>query len=429
MKTRMILSLGLSALVMGGSMVGCTANTGGLASAGTREAAVAAKLAAKNADQARKALGGGDGAQAAVHAEAAVGLMPQNANYRALLGQSYLKAGRFASAKAAFTDTLALQPNDGRSALNLALAEIALGDWNAARQTLSAHAGTIGATDRGLALALAGDPAGGVAMLTEVVRSGEATPKARQNLALAYALGGQWQAARVVAATDMSPTDVDRRLEQWAAFAQPRSASDQVASLLGVRPVQDPGQPVALALSAPVPVGQQVAEAPVAATVEVAAAPVTPVAVVPDIKPAEQVTPPVPEAKPAPLLRAETRAIKVALTRAAAPGKVALTRSVAAAGGNWFVQVGAFQNAAVARDGWRRATRRMPALAQRTPTGARYAAKGAAFYRLAFGGFARSEADAVCRRYRATGGACFIRPAAGDQIASWAAKPIQLASR
>jgi Flp pilus assembly protein TadD len=419
MKTRMIMSLGLSALVMGGTMVGCTATSGGLASSGSRDAAVAAKLALRDVDRARRALGRGDGAQAAVHAEAAVALMPQNAGYRALLGQSYLKAGRFASAKAAFTDTLSLQPNDGRSALNLALAEIALGDWKAARETLETHAATIAATDRGLALALAGDPAGGVAMLTDVVRSGEATPKGRQNLALAYALAGHWQAARVVASTDMSPADVDRRLEQWAAFAQPRSSSDQVASLLGVRPVQDPGQPVALALSAPVAVGQAVAEAPAPAPVEVAVALPTPAAPV-DVKPAEQVRAPAPapEVRRAPLLRADPRAIKVALTRASAPAR-----------GNWFVQVGAFRNAAVARDGWRRATRRMPALAGRTPTGARYASNGSAFYRLAFGGFPRSEADAVCRRYRATGGACFVRAAAGDQIASWAAKPIQLASR
>lgn len=417
MKTRMILSLGLSALVMGGTMVGCTANRGGLASAGTRDAAVAAKLAQRDADRARKALAKGEGAEAAAHAEAAVALMPQNAAYRALLGQGYLKAGRFASARAAFADTLALEPGDGRSALNLALAEIALGDWNAARATLSTHQATIPATDRGLALALAGDPAGGVAMLTEVVRSGQATAKARQNLALTYALAGQWREARIVAAADMSPADVDRRLEQWAAFAKPQSSSDQVASLLGVSPASDPGQPVALALSAPVAVGQAVADAPAPPAetpVAVAAVSATPA----DVKLAEQAMAPIPEARPAPLLRADTRAIKVALTRAAAPAK-----------GNWYVQVGAFRNAAVAQDGWRKVTRRMPTLARSMPTTARFAAKSGSFYRLAVGGFARGEADAVCRRYRATGGACFVRSAAGDQIASWAAKPIQLASR
>ncbi|WP_374942772.1 tetratricopeptide repeat protein [Sphingomonas sp.] len=428
MKTRMILSLGLSALVLGGTTVGCTATRGGLASAGTGEAAAAAKLAARNADRATRALAKGNAAQGVTAAESAVALMPNNADYRALLGQGYLKAGRFASARTAFTDALALSPGDGRIALNLTLAQIAVGDWDAARQTLAAHTATISAADRGLALALAGDPAGGVAMLTETVRSGGSTPKARQNLALALALAGQWQGARVVASADMSPADVDARLEQWAAFAKPATASDQVAALLGVHVAQDPGQPVALALVAPVALGQAVvqADAPAApaepmAVAEAALAALPPMPATPaDVRLAERAMTPVRVAAPAPLIRAQMRALKVALTRVAPPMAVR---------GNWYVQVGAFRNVAVARDGWRHATRRMPALAARTPTNARFVAKGGAVYRLAFGGFVRPEADALCRRYRSTGGACFVRAGAGDRVAQWAAKPTQLASR
>ncbi|NDS27982.1 tetratricopeptide repeat protein, partial [Escherichia coli] len=54
---------------------------------------------------------------------------PQNAEYRALLGQAYLLAGRFASANQALGDALTLNPGDGRVALNLVLAKIAGGDW------------------------------------------------------------------------------------------------------------------------------------------------------------------------------------------------------------------------------------------------------------------------------------------------------------
>ena len=440
MKTRMLLSLGLSALVMGGTMVGCTAQSGGLASAGTREAAVAAKLAARDAARASKALAKDDSVQAVAAAESAVALMPQNANYRALLGQGYLKAGRFASARTAFADTLKLTPDDGRVALNLTLAQIALGDWRAARETLSVHEAIIPAADRGLALALAGDPATGVAMLTQVVRSGAATAKNRQNLALTLALAGQWQMARVVAAADMSPADVDARLEQWAAFAKPASASDQVATLLGVRAAPDPGQPVALALVAPVSFDQAVAQAetpaptaapisaPSATPIEVAEAALAtlptpaaaPAAAPADVRLAERAMTSLPVARPAPLIAAQMRAIKVALKRVpvAAPTR-----------GDWFVQIGAFRNVAVSRDGWRHATRRMPALASRIPTNARFASKSGAVYRLAFGGFARSEADQLCRRYRASGGACFVRTGAGDRVAQWANKPVQLASR
>ncbi|WP_334000477.1 hypothetical protein [Sphingomonas aurantiaca] len=142
-----------------------------------------------------------------------------------------------------------MSPTSGKAALNLALSQVATGDWQAARQTLATQAAIIPALDRGLALSLAGDTAGGIALLTEVARSPETNVKVRQNLALSFALAGRWQEARVVAAADMAPGDVDARLEQWALFAQPAAASDQVASLLGVRAAADSGQPVALALN------------------------------------------------------------------------------------------------------------------------------------------------------------------------------------
>jgi hypothetical protein len=302
-----------------------------------------------------------------------------------------------------------------------------MGDWRDARVTLDTHNAVISPLDRGLALALAGDPVGGAQLLTEVVRSGQATPKARQNLALALALAGQWQGARVVASADMSPADVDQRMEQWAAFARPRASADQVSTLLGIRAVEDPGQPVALALAAAVAAGAPVSDSPAAeaAVVTPVIAPVEPDAVAPatptDIALVKQAMALIPQARPAvpPMLKAQPRAYKVALARPAGPPK-----------GQWYVQVGAYRNPAVAENGWKQVTRRMPALARNVPVTARFAAKGGDFYRLAFGGLGRSEAESVCRRYKASGGACFVRAAAGDQVASWAApKTIQLASR
>jgi Flp pilus assembly protein TadD len=253
MTTRALLLGGISALLLGGTMVGCAANGGGIASASDRNAALATKGAAGEAGQAQAALARNDGPIAIGYAERAVALMPQQADYRMLLGQSYLKGGRFASASHAFADALQLSPTNGRAALNLALSQIATGDWQSARHSLEENAAIIPAVDRGLALSLAGDTAGGIAVLTEAARSSASNAKVRQNLALSFALAGRWQEARVVAAADMAPADVDARLEQWALFAQPAKASDQVASLLGVRAVADVGQPVALALNAPAP--------------------------------------------------------------------------------------------------------------------------------------------------------------------------------
>ena len=456
MNTRTILSLSASALLLGGTMVGCAGHDGGIASASNRNTAAASRTAARDAAKASKALAKHDLEYAVARAEAAVALQPRNADYRVLLGQSYLQSGRFTSARDALTDALALAPTSGatigKAALNLALAQIGTGDWSAARKTLDDHANVITPADRGLAMALAGDPAGAVAVLTAVARSGEASATVRQNLALSYALAGQWQAARLVASADMSPADVDQRMEQWAAFAHPVSASDQVASLLGVRPVEDHGQPVALALNAAVPPAAAVVEAPVqtaelspdvapppyvAPAPEVAQAAAEPLAA-PVSRPhgvvvAEQeVPPPARVQRPAAVLQADPRPIKVAArtapARTAAPA-LSLTK------GNWFVQIGAFDSAGVARDAWKRATRRLPVLAGTGPNGASITTKAGQFYRLSVGGYARGDAVQLCQRFRSVGGRCFVRAAAGDQVAQWVAKPglrksaVEMASR
>lgn len=435
MKTRALLLGGMSALLLGGTMVGCAANGGAVASASDRSGALAAKNAAADAGRAQTALARRDGTAAIGYAEGAVALMPQSAEYRLLLGQSYLQGGRFTSATRAFADTLQLSPNNGKAALNLALSQVATGDWQAARQTLMVNAASIPAADRGLAMSLAGDTAGGITLLTEVARSPESSAKVRQNLALSFALAGQWQAARVVAAADMAPADVDARLEQWAAFAQPAHASDQVAGLLGVRAAADAGQPVALALNTAVPVVPGAPEQALAAAdpvvveapVEVASTPVAgPTAGFSKVSfgPRQEVV----QSLPTMMLRPAGGPIKVASTRVASA--TAAYEVKAPAAGNWYVQLGAFESAGVAKDAWGRASRRFAVLAGYTPNGMSFKAKGEDYYRLSVGGFSRAAADSMCRQYRAKGGACFVRMGAGDAMAQWLRKSgMQMASR
>ena len=444
MNTSSIARLGLVGLAYGTILV-----------TGAADAPREASEAAKQAERTVKALGRHDAAGAIAAAEQAVRFAPTDAGYRLLLGQSYLQAGRFVSAAQAFGDTLALDGSNGKAALNLALTQIATGDWQTARRTLGAHSDTIPAADRGLAMALAGDTEGAVALLTEIARSPAATPKVRQNLALSYALAGQWQAARVVAAADMSPADVDARLQQWAAFSQPDAASDQVASLLGVRPVNDVGQPTALALNAPVaPVAVARAEpvpSPAPVVVAIAAPVVQAVpAPTPDASriafaPRHEVV----QALPAALIARASGPVKVAVASRAAAARpsvapatrVAAVRPPAArptrvaalahkpASGTWFVQLGAYANAGVAHDDWGRARRRYAAFAGHTPQGATIKVGAASFYRLSVGGFARADADHACQGYRAAGGHCFVRTGAGEQVASWAGGGSQVAAR
>lgn len=455
MRTSKLASLGLIGLAYGGIFVLAAAEAP--RGTATRES----KAAAKQARAGRDALKHRDAGRAVAAAEQAVALAPQVAAYRLLLGQSYLQAGRFVSAGQAFGDALALDgtngPNSGRAALNLALTQVGTGDWQAARQTLEVYAAIIPASDRGLALALAGDTQGAVDLLTAVVRSPAATPKARQNLALSYALGGQWQAARVVAAVDTSPADLDARMQEWAAFAQPAAASDQVASLLGVRPVADGGQPGALALNAtaPAPVAVAAIEpvvaspvpepavlAPAAAPVSVslAAAP-EPVAATPPAPPATvtQVTfgprSEVVQALPAPLLASAPGPARIALqagfagVRAGAARLAARPAAASLARGQWVVQLGAYDNAGVARDAWGRHKRRFATFAGHVPQGMSFRKGSATYYRLSVGGFTRTDADRACRSYKAHGGTCFVRAGAGDRVASWVRPGVQVASR
>ncbi|WP_447724725.1 SPOR domain-containing protein [Sphingomonas koreensis] len=456
MNARRFLTIGVSALVLGAPVVGGPSLIGGLAVASDAVAQDTQK-AAKEAQAARKALKGGNGQKAVTHAEAAVAFDPKNGEYRQLLGETYLFAGRFVSATQALNEALSLDPANGRTALNLALAQIAVGEWNTARQTLETHAGSIPASDRGLAIALAGDPGTAVALLTDAARQPGADAKTRQNLALSLALAGNWQQARAVASFDVSPDQLDARILQWASFSRPQNAYDQVASLLGVTPVADRGQPEQLALARSMTTAvaaQQVAD-PVEAYMPdtgVAAAAVAPAATAVDtamtgatiapsitapsgnqvvFAPRQEVVQAIPAraaVKPA-LARVEVgvrKPLQIAIKAPAAPEDVAFKPGK----GSWFVQLGAYDNAGVAQDAWGRAVRRTPVLKGMTPSSASVTTGAGSFQRLAVGGFDRAGADTLCRKVRVGGGKCFVRSGAGDKAASWV-KParVQVASR
>ncbi|MDO7841229.1 SPOR domain-containing protein [Sphingomonas sp. CA1-15] len=421
--------MSVTALLLGGAVVSG-------AFAGDRDQSQGDRNASVEAAIARSMLTDGNTNGAVQHAESAVAAAPKLAAYRMTLGQAYLKAGRFASARDAFNDTLALDGNNAKAALNLSLALIATGDWHGARKVLDGHADIIPIADRGLAIALAGDPSAAVDLLIPAVRSPDATSKTRQNLALSLALAGRWADAKTIIAVDLSPADVDQRIQEWALFAKPNGASDQVAKLLGVKPVADNGQPVALALNAAAPVAvAEAAPAPVVAATEAPAAaapaPVAVAAVAPSLNTGIQFGPRQEVVQPLPA-KAQ-KAQKVALIKAAAASyKTAAPAQPQQqpAKGNFFVQVGAYDNAGVARDAWGRASRRFAGFSAYKPQGMSFATKSGNFYRLSVGGFTRPEAVKLCLSYRATGGKCFVRAGAGDQLASWV-KPgrPQLASR
>jgi Flp pilus assembly protein TadD len=324
------------------------------------------------ATRAQLALAANDVATAIPLAERAVERSPNDAGFRALLGNCYLAAGRFASAEAAYHDSLSLVATQPQLILKLALMLTAQGKSAEAVRLLSDGQSIIDPADLGLALALAGDSQSALQVLDPAARATGADARTRQNLALAHAFAGNWEQARVIAGQDIPADQVDARMTQWMALAKPARASDQVAAFLGVQPVaSDPGQPVRLALNkadantrqaeaAPVPLPAPIAEPVAVAAVEPAPEPVVIAAeetlAAAIAAPSASVTidlPPVAHADPAPV-RVATSPIRQARP-ALSPAAVRLTSTVASlrrnaslpvrsGGSSAVVQLGAYKS-------------------------------------------------------------------------------------
>jgi D-alanyl-D-alanine carboxypeptidase len=392
------------------------------------------------ASRAQMALLANDLANATSFAERAVEATPGDASFRALLGNIYFAGGRFASAESAYLDSLSLNSGQPGLVLKLALVEIAQGKNGQAVALLDSARGAVDAADHGLALALAGQPNDAILILESAAREVGADSRVRQNLALAYALAGDWTAARTVAAQDVPADQLDTRIQQWMVLAKPAKASDQVAALIGVTPTVDPGQPVRLALNGgdarmaeAAPVTQPAVEpapepAPVVAAVEApqpAPQPIEAAIVQRQPQPAAAVeysAPPAPVAAvqlapPKPVARAP-RAVpafrQASLRRAALP----LAKSI-----NTVVQLAAYDSRAYVGDGWNRMARRYGALRNYSPVVAQFNSSKGLVYRLSVKGFASpSEAKDLCQSLKRSGGACFVRTVAGDA-------PVRIASR
>lgn len=380
-------------------------------------------------------------------AERAVAKTPTDAGFRALLGNAYFAGGRFRSAEAAYRDSLQLYPSQPQIMLKLALVQVASGKNREAVAFLNSSREMLDASDYGLAMALAGRPNEAVAVLDPAARQQGADATVRQNLALAHALAGDWQQARLVASQDVPANQLDARMAQWMQLANPKSSSDQVAALMGVTPAaSDAGQPVQLALNqvntrvaqvaAPAPASAKVAKAAPAPASQVAKAPV-----VAAVAPAKPIPVMVAAAAPAPVKAtglaalaatavAEAKAVLASVmpaspAPAAKPAKAKRAAHPAIRNGKSpaVVQLGAYGSAERVQMAWNGAAKKYGALKAYAPMSARFASPKGTFYRLSVRGFnSVGEANSLCNSLRRSGGSCFVRNTAGDA-------PVQFASR
>lgn len=411
----------------------------------------AAPSAAVSADAARVALAKGKGDAAVAAAEAAVLASPRDGATRALLGSSYLEAGRFVSAAAAFADAMALGETSGRTVLSQSLALSAAGRYPEAQALLAQHQPNLDPADYGLAITLAGSPQQGIEVLSNALRYGENTPKLRQNLAYAFALTGDWRSARLLAAQDVSADKLDARLGEWAQMATPQMATQRVATLLGVTAKADDGQPVHLALTN-FPTNEalavEAATPSAAPAVAVASAEVElPAVMAPSVDTApalaryeaEESLAPAPVAvsstPAAPRIRLpESKPMRAAPVRVAAAKPVPAKPSAAFQAafvrqpGTYRVQLGSYLSQRDANAAWARFQKQHSELkgTERVITTA--TVNGRTYYRVAASGFAKASANSFCSLVKQGGGGCLAYaggalPGKGAVAVASAAKP------
>ena len=452
-----------SSVALSMAVVGCQSDGFGFgASSAFASQAQGGGQASQLHRDAGQALARGDLARALEAMEQAVALSPRDAGYRLLLADIYMRSGRFASAETTYRDVLEIDPSQSRAAIALALMQAASGRPQDALAQLDSVQGQASPSDLGLAYALAGSPQRAVEILEPAARSMSATARVRQNLALAYALGGDWSRARMIASQDVSPAELSQRMSEWASLTSNSVNSNPVVAVLGVNPVTDAGQPVRLALNAPA--------APMSAPIQMAeAAPI----VLPAPEPAEPAVVPVPAASPvaAPayaeheqpewgndsngavqlpatdpedsqlparvqyaaatdaLVRPDPAVMPVSQRPIRRSGRIvdaAPTPSVTApersGTARYVVQIGAFSSAANAERAWQDAERRF-GLSSEQPVTMTFDHNGRLFHRVAVSGFAsRADAGRLCTSIRTRGGECFVRGNAGDAVIRWASR-------
>ncbi len=399
--------------------------------AGTASGGSAAPSTARSVSQAQTALAKGKVERAIAIAEGALAHNPRDAGLRAVLAQSYLRAGRFESAATTFEDAMQLGDNSARTTLGLALAHAASGRNEDAVAILDEWRDAIPAEDLGLAFALAGETGRGVAILSDALRAGNASAKLRQNLAYAYALDGRWREARVMIAQDIPADKVDARISEWAMQAKPEDQQKRVASLLGAPVREDSGQPQRLALAdspspaqmasestqsqpAAEPAVPDQAEQPATAdtlpsdsglAANAQSAQVQPVQDVPAAAASQQFA--TAFAQPESVSQPVVQPLPSRPEAAPSPAATATTATKARASGTHVVQLGSFASPQSAQRAKGIFAARNPQLRGYNITITPAVVRGMNYWRVSAVGFDAGSARSMCSSVKASGGACF----------------------
>jgi Flp pilus assembly protein TadD len=188
----------------------------------------------------------GDFTRARVYYERALQVEPEATAPMIGVARVAIHQRRFDEAIATYHKVLALTPSDPLASAGLGAAMDLQGDHAGAqavlREALNANPGNPTLSiNLGLSLTLSGDPRDGANVLLDVTRFPGAPPEARQDLALAYGLLGNADAAAAILGQDLPKASVQDNLRFYAlqreraarpgASANPAPASSRMASV------------------------------------------------------------------------------------------------------------------------------------------------------------------------------------------------------
>jgi Flp pilus assembly protein TadD len=344
------------------------------------EPAMAAyKLALQNdphASQAETGLGRclmrTDPAQAIIVLQAAVADDPGNAAALNDLGIAYDLTGNFAAAVDPYHKALLADPSMTAVEVNL-----------------------------GLSLALSGNGQEALQYLGPLATGQDATPKIRENYALALVSVGQIEQARDVLAIDLPPDQAQRALAGYqaliaASITPPPTppAPAPTVETVSTPPVSAAPIEAAAPVSAPQPMSAPVPLTPAATPV---AAPVSPSIVAP----AAPKNPDAAYVGPSPIPGAVS---------SSAEGEQPAKAPAPISSGRVSVQIAALDSETAARHSWRKLADQQPSLLEgKSPEIEKASVHGKIFYRLRIGGFAsKVEAARFCAELSATGNSCTV---------------------
>ena len=134
------------------------------------------------------------------------------------------------------TDALGVGGEDWRTYVALGIAQDQLGYHDRARLSYDAALtlapdNAIILTNMGLSRALAGDLKEGITILERAILTPGADARARQNLALLYGMGGNYEAARKLGRLDLPDEAVEANINYYRALREPAKTRSDALSI------------------------------------------------------------------------------------------------------------------------------------------------------------------------------------------------------